>query len=333
MRDREGTPRGFGYVTFQNSSDAEKVMSQKELKIYGKVVDIKYAISKADMARQERGQLTGVPPVRTSKIFVGGLAHQTTKETFRAYFNQFGHITDSVVMSTKAEGRGRGFGFVTFDSSDVAEEVLARAHIIDGKQVDCQRAHGLVPRSTASPVPLYSSSFGFDLPSRFATPLLPLTDPRFPSEPVRALVVDRFEPEEKAHDRARLLARGDEEFDRAWQRWGWDPYGRPWPSGGWPSFPSASFGVGALEMYNQSPQRVLASRVAVPFLPRQAEAELDRSIHPRSFRTPYLQGTPAIRTSPPPWTPDLGGTRPAIATYSHFDQPRGYRARALGGLV
>lgn len=329
MRDREGTPRGFGYVTFQNSSDADKVMGQKELKIYGKVVDIKYAISKADMARQERGQLTGISPVRTSKVFVGGLAHQTTKETFRAYFSQFGHITDSVVMATKMEGRGRGFGFVTFESPDVAEAVLSRPHIIDGKQVDCQKADGLrPPRSSASPIPLYSSSYGFEIPSRFPPSMMPLSDPRFPAESARGLLLEPNEERSFLPDRAHVSGEDREEYDRNWQRWGWDPYtplARTWPAGNWQS---------ALDVYPQP--HVLASRaVPVPLLPRGlTEPDLDRAILRPAFRSSFMPGA-AVNVRPPQsWNPELGGTRSTVTTFTHFDVqlPHTRAAAAVSGL-
>eukprot|EP00425_Heterocapsa_triquetra_P027849 CAMPEP_0195109268 /NCGR_PEP_ID=MMETSP0448-20130528/89011_1 /TAXON_ID=66468 /ORGANISM="Heterocapsa triquestra, Strain CCMP 448" /LENGTH=56 /DNA_ID=CAMNT_0040145879 /DNA_START=9 /DNA_END=176 /DNA_ORIENTATION=+ len=47
------------------------------------------------------------------KVFVGGLAQHTTKETLNAYFGQFGPA-DSFIMMDKASGRSRGFGFVNF---------------------------------------------------------------------------------------------------------------------------------------------------------------------------------------------------------------------------
>ena len=72
------------------------------------------------------------------KYFVGGVAGQTTAETLRAYFSQYGEIEDSVVMMR--DGRPRGFGFVTFKNPDaIPPSLTGSTHTIDGKQVNAQQ--------------------------------------------------------------------------------------------------------------------------------------------------------------------------------------------------
>ena len=48
----------------------------------------------------------------SKKIFVGGLAPSVTEQDFRQYFEEFGKITDAVVMIDRDTQRSRGFGFV-----------------------------------------------------------------------------------------------------------------------------------------------------------------------------------------------------------------------------
>lgn len=52
-----------------------------------------------------------------TKVFVGGLAWETQKETMKKYFEQFGEILEAVVITDKATGRSKGYGFVCFISS------------------------------------------------------------------------------------------------------------------------------------------------------------------------------------------------------------------------
>lgn len=40
-----------------------------------------------------------------------------------------------MIMTDKLSGRPRGFGFVTFADSAVADEILAQEHTIDGRVV------------------------------------------------------------------------------------------------------------------------------------------------------------------------------------------------------
>lgn len=77
---------------------------------------------------------------RTRKIFVGGLPHNTSNEDFRAYFAQFGMISDAQVMTDRDTGRPRGFGFVTFESADTVDQIIEQRHEIGGKQIELKRA-------------------------------------------------------------------------------------------------------------------------------------------------------------------------------------------------
>ncbi|KAF8822614.1 hypothetical protein IE077_003339 [Cardiosporidium cionae] len=77
------------------------------------------------------------------KIFVGGLSQESTKESMRRHFAEFGNITDCVVMVDNATGRSRGFGFVTFDNAEAIDAVLASKQMLDGKEVGLRVACSL----------------------------------------------------------------------------------------------------------------------------------------------------------------------------------------------
>ena len=49
-----------------------------------------------------------------TKIFVGGLAWETKRDTMRRYFDKFGEIQEAVVITDKNTGRSKGYGFVCF---------------------------------------------------------------------------------------------------------------------------------------------------------------------------------------------------------------------------
>lgn len=79
----------------------------------------------------------------SGKLFIGGVAWETSEERFTNYFLKYGEITDSVIMVDKLTGRSRGFGFVTFADPAVADRVLEQEHVIDGRAVEVKRT---VPR-------------------------------------------------------------------------------------------------------------------------------------------------------------------------------------------
>eukprot|EP00252_Welwitschia_mirabilis_P020734 TRINITY_DN513_c0_g1_i1.p1 TRINITY_DN513_c0_g1~~TRINITY_DN513_c0_g1_i1.p1 ORF type:complete len:242 (-),score=41.18 TRINITY_DN513_c0_g1_i1:929-1654(-) len=78
------------------------------------------------------------------KIFIGGLARETTKAKFAEHFSKYGKIIDSVIMKDRFTGNPRGFGFVTYEDPSVVDKVIADKHVIDGKTVEIKRT---IPRS------------------------------------------------------------------------------------------------------------------------------------------------------------------------------------------
>lgn len=48
-----------------------------------------------------------------TKVFVGGLAWETQRDTMRRHFEQFGDILEAVVITDKNTGRSKGYGFVS----------------------------------------------------------------------------------------------------------------------------------------------------------------------------------------------------------------------------
>uniref|UniRef100_A0A8D2HQI8 RRM domain-containing protein n=1 Tax=Urocitellus parryii TaxID=9999 RepID=A0A8D2HQI8_UROPR len=72
--------------------------------------------------------------VHFRKLFIGGLSFKTTEESLRNYYEQWGKVTDCVVVRDPASKRSRGFGFVTFSSkAEVDAAITARPHSIDGR--------------------------------------------------------------------------------------------------------------------------------------------------------------------------------------------------------
>ncbi|KAJ1689236.1 hypothetical protein LUZ63_013391 [Rhynchospora breviuscula] len=76
-----------------------------------------------------------------TKIFVGGLAWETQRDTMRRYFEQFGEILEAVVITDKNTGRSKGYGFVTFKDAESAFRALQDpTPVIDGRRANCNLA-------------------------------------------------------------------------------------------------------------------------------------------------------------------------------------------------
>ncbi|XP_066564586.1 heterogeneous nuclear ribonucleoprotein A1b isoform X6 [Amia ocellicauda] len=80
-------------------------------------------------------------PEQLRKLFIGGLSFETTDESLRAHFEQWGVLTDCVVMRDPSTKRSRGFGFVTYSSVQEVDAAMdARPHKVDGRVVEPKRA-------------------------------------------------------------------------------------------------------------------------------------------------------------------------------------------------
>lgn len=110
----------------------------------------------------------GPTPTRSKKIFVGGLASTVTESDFKNYFDQFGTITDVVVMYDHNTQRPRGFGFITYDSDEGVEKVLQKTfHELNGKMVEVKRAIPKELSPSPSRGPLGGYIYGINRVSNF----------------------------------------------------------------------------------------------------------------------------------------------------------------------
>ncbi|XP_031276948.1 heterogeneous nuclear ribonucleoprotein 1-like [Pistacia vera] len=146
MRDKTtGRPRGFGFVVFTDPSILDQVLQDKHT-IDGRTVEAKKALSREEQHSSRSGNFNSGRGAeggnfRTKKIFVGGLPPTLTEDGFREYFENYGHVTDVVVMYDQNTQRPRGFGFITFDTEDAVDRVLHKVfHELNGKLVEVKRA-------------------------------------------------------------------------------------------------------------------------------------------------------------------------------------------------
>jgi len=84
------------------------------------------------------------------KLFVGGLSPLTTGYSLQAYFMQYGEIVECKVIMDKYTGNSKGFGFVTFKTTQEAQRALADPFpVVDGKRANSNLAS--VGRATIPP--------------------------------------------------------------------------------------------------------------------------------------------------------------------------------------
>ncbi len=106
--------------------------------------------SAADHGSGSAGTTNAGGQIDAAKIFVGGLSWQTTEETLRYHFEQYGEVVSVEVMRDRNTGDPRGFAFVCFTSDETVDLILKnKPHEINHKVVDVKRAQarGMAPPS------------------------------------------------------------------------------------------------------------------------------------------------------------------------------------------
>lgn len=165
VKDRvSGNARGFGFVEFVDPNSAKKALDEPVHKIGERNVDVKIARPKgengANYQSPQHQYVNNRPnynnvssffytenPTKSKKIFVGGLSSSITEDEFKSYFEGFGKTTDVVIMYDNTTHRPRGFGFITFDSSDAVDSVLRKKyHELNSKAVEVKVA---VPKDSS----------------------------------------------------------------------------------------------------------------------------------------------------------------------------------------
>ena len=76
------------------------------------------------------------------KLFVGNLSFDTTTADLEALFSQVGSCDSAAVISDRATGRSRGFGFVEMSSTDEAQKAIADldGHELHGRPIKVSEA-------------------------------------------------------------------------------------------------------------------------------------------------------------------------------------------------
>jgi len=131
---KSGKSRGFGFVTYSDSSMVDEMMKHRPHKLDGRELETKRATP-----REEAGKPGA--EMTTKKLFVGAIKEGMTDEHLREYFCKYGIIEDCIVMKEKETNKSRGFGFVTFDDYDPVDKiVLEKNHIVNNQTVAVKKA-------------------------------------------------------------------------------------------------------------------------------------------------------------------------------------------------
>ncbi len=77
-----------------------------------------------------------------TRLFVGNLPFTTTQDMLAQMFAAAGTVSSATVITDRATGRSRGFGFVEMSTAEEAQKAIAdlNGHEIEGRQIVVSQA-------------------------------------------------------------------------------------------------------------------------------------------------------------------------------------------------
>ncbi|KAI9381114.1 hypothetical protein POPTR_015G057400v4 [Populus trichocarpa] len=91
----------------------------------------------------------------SSKIFIGGISFQTDDNGLKEAFDKYGNVVEARIIMDRDTGRSRGFGFVTYTSS---EEASSAIQAMDGQDLHGRRVR--VNYATERPQRTFNNNYG-----------------------------------------------------------------------------------------------------------------------------------------------------------------------------
>jgi polyadenylate-binding protein len=130
-----GKSKGYGFVHFETEEAATKAVEA----VNGMLLNGKKVYVGPFLKKGERPQDDKEP--RFTNVFVKNLAEETDEPTLRAKFEEYGTITNLVIMCDDA-GKSKGFGFVNFEEAIPAAKAVEalNGQDLNGKPLFCGRA-------------------------------------------------------------------------------------------------------------------------------------------------------------------------------------------------
>lgn len=130
MRDMDGKSKGFGFVSFEDPTDAEQAvneLNEQELS-NGKKLYVGRAQKKAERQQELKRKYESMKLERLKRyqgvnLYVKNCDDTFTDEKLREIFTEFGNITSAKIM-TDEHDRSRGFGFVCFSTPEEATRAV-----------------------------------------------------------------------------------------------------------------------------------------------------------------------------------------------------------------
>lgn len=145
-----GRSRGFGFVTMGSAEEAASAVQQFDgFSLEGREIRVRAGPPPPrDESAPSRGFRGGAQFDESYRVHVGNLSWGVDNSTLKTLFSEQGTVLDAKVVYDRESGRSRGFGFVTYGSSQEVDNAIASLNgaDLDGRTIRVSMAEPRPPR-------------------------------------------------------------------------------------------------------------------------------------------------------------------------------------------
>ncbi|XP_055328593.1 polyadenylate-binding protein 4-like [Paramacrobiotus metropolitanus] len=136
-QDELGQSKGYAFVHFETDAAATSAIE----KVNGMLLNGKKVFVGRFIPRAERERALGDHPRKFTNVFVKNFGEEMDDNKLLALFEKYGKVTSHVVMKDD-NGKSRGFGFVSYESAESAEQAVKELNATEmsGKSLYVGRA-------------------------------------------------------------------------------------------------------------------------------------------------------------------------------------------------
>lgn len=84
------------------------------------------------------------------KLYVGNLSYETTEDELQKLFVEVGPVVSVTIITDRASGRSKGFGFVEMETEQAAQEAIERLNDYELNQRTLTVSEARPPRERSS---------------------------------------------------------------------------------------------------------------------------------------------------------------------------------------
>lgn len=150
MIDRKSKQsKGYAMISLPIDQKISHILAESHT-VCDRKVDVQMAAKKS-----EKKQLK--EDLKKRKLFVNGLPVDFVGADIEKFFSQFGKIKSGYIIKDFDSGTSKGYGFIEFEDTEVARQVLVKDIYIEGKKLEmAQYKYKYEPKSEAN----FSLQFG-----------------------------------------------------------------------------------------------------------------------------------------------------------------------------